>query len=68
MEKKKVVKIAVSLLTIGVTATVAYYGIKAIKKNIAKKKAIKELAQKAEEKAAVEAEAKTKEVPAEVKV
>ncbi len=48
MEGKKIGKIVISLLTVGVTATAAYYGYKAIKKHLAKKKAAKEAIEKEE--------------------
>lgn len=46
MEAKKVGKIVLSVVTVGVTVTVAYYGYKAIKKHLATKKAAKEAADK----------------------
>lgn len=44
MEGKKIGKIVISVLTIGVTATAAYYGYKAVKRHLDKKKAAKEAA------------------------
>lgn len=45
MEKKTIGKIVVSVLTIGVTATAAYYTFKAVKKHLANKKAAKQAAE-----------------------
>lgn len=48
MDGKKIGKIALSVLTVGVTITVVYHGIKAVKKHLAKKKEAKEIADKKE--------------------
>lgn len=59
MEGKKIAKIAVSLLTVGVTITVGYYTIKGVKKYLAKRKNNKEAAEKELKEAESKKEAKT---------